>query len=71
MKTKKPTLLPEPTESEIQHTAYMLWNESGRIPGRDLENWLAAKELLRHHHARSGGKRKSAATVPPAVPVSA
>lgn len=71
MKTKKPTLLPEPTESEIQHTAYMLWNESGRIPDRDLENWLAAKELLRHHHARSGGKRKSAATVPPAVPVSA
>ncbi len=71
MKTKSPPHLPEPTEAEIQHTAYLLWHEGGRVPGRDLENWLAAKELLRHHHARNGGgKRKPAGKIPPAIPVS-
>lgn len=45
----------EPTEAEIQQEAYHLWMESGRLAGRDLDNWVAAKELLRHRHARSGG----------------
>lgn len=70
MKTKSPPHLPEPTEAEIQHTAYLLWHEGGRVPGRDLENWLAAKELLRHRPARSGGKRKPAGKIPPAIPAS-
>jgi hypothetical protein len=60
---------PEPTEAEIQHTAYLLWLESGRQEGRDLDNWLAAKELLRHHHARTGGpKPHKPSTIPPAIP---
>ena len=45
--------IPEPTEAEIQHEAYLLWIESGRLSGRDLDNWFAAKELLRHRHART------------------
>ena len=49
---------PEPTEAEIQHEAYLLWLESGRLPGRDLENWLAAKELLRHRHGRVPATRR-------------
>jgi hypothetical protein len=42
--------LPEPTEAEIQSKAYHLWVEGGCQSGVELDNWLAAKELLRHHH---------------------
>ena len=44
---------PEPTEAQIQHEAYLLWLEAGRPAGRDLEHWLAARELLRHRHGRA------------------
>ncbi len=61
--------LPEPSEAEIQHTAYLIWLENGRKAGHDLDNWLAAKELLRHHHAPSKGPRRRAANpIPPAIP---
>jgi len=40
--------VPEPTEGEIQKEAYFLWLEEGRPEGSDVENWHAAKELLRH-----------------------
>lgn len=69
MKPKSKPLVPEPTESEIQHTAYLLWLEGGKVPGRDLDNWLAAKELLRHHHGRDAStKRNVIAPVPPPIP---
>jgi hypothetical protein len=38
----------EPTEGEIQHAAYYLWEQEGRPCGRDLEIWLAAKARLQH-----------------------
>jgi hypothetical protein len=61
---------PEPTEAEIQHTAYLLWLESGKLPGRDQENWFAARELLRHRHAPAAGhKRGAVSPIPPAIPV--
>ena len=41
-------LTPGPTESEIQHAAFLLWEEQGRPANRDLEIWLAAKERLKH-----------------------
>jgi hypothetical protein len=45
----KPHALPlEPTEAEISHAAYLLWEEHGRPVGRDLEFWLSAQERLRH-----------------------
>ena len=43
-----------PTEAEIQHAAYLIWIEDGRPEGRDLEHWLAAKEMLCHRHGRDG-----------------
>lgn len=52
-----PAPAPEPTEAEIQHEAHRLWLESGRAPGRDLENWFAAKELLRHRHGHTVHRR--------------
>ena len=54
MKRKAATTPPkhEPSELEIQHAAYLLWIENGRPEGRDLEHWLAAKEMLCHRHGR-------------------
>lgn len=57
----------EPSEAEIQNEAYFLWLASDRAPGRDLENWDAARERLRHrvhlapdargpHHPAPGGR---------------
>lgn len=69
MKAKPTAPLPEPTEGEIQHTAYLLWLENGRPEGRDLENWLAAKELLRHRRTlATSSKRLRASAMPPPVP---
>lgn len=39
---------PEPTEREIQHTAFLLWEKAGRPEGRDQEFWFSAQERLRH-----------------------
>jgi hypothetical protein len=60
MNTNLPTL-PEPTESEIQHQAYLLWLEGGRRPGRELDDWLAARELLRHHRGRAPASKTPSA----------
>lgn len=37
----------EPLE-EIRHQAYLLWQQDGCPTGRELDHWLAAKELVRH-----------------------
>lgn len=52
MKTKKAPLLAEPTDAQIQHTAYLIWLEDGRPEGRALEHWLTAKEMLCHRQGR-------------------
>lgn len=49
---------PEPTEAEIQKAAYYIWLAGGCLPGRDLENWLAAREYLKHHHGRGAAHAK-------------
>ena len=47
---RKPPVLPfVPAEHDIQKCAYFLWQEEGRPVGRDLDLWLSAKELVRHH----------------------
>jgi hypothetical protein len=62
-------VLPEPSEAEIQKAAYHLWIEGGRLEGVELDNWHAARELLRHHHgAAHPAKRKAAAAKPAAQP---
>ena len=52
MKRKASSHHRDPLEAEIQHAAYLLWIESGRPDGCDLEHWLAAKELLCRRHGR-------------------
>lgn len=37
---------------EIQRVAYWLWLESGRVQGKELDHWLAAKEIVKHRVAR-------------------
>ena len=39
---------PEPTEAEIQRQAYHLWIDGGRLEGVEVDNWHAAREILRH-----------------------
>lgn len=58
MKRKSAPLRHDPTELEIQHTAYLLWVEAGCPEGRDLEHWLAAKEMLTHRHGRDAKTRR-------------
>jgi Protein of unknown function (DUF2934) len=48
----------EPNEAEIQKKAYHLWIEGGRREGVELDNWFAAKELLRHHHGGTTENRR-------------
>ena len=46
---KPPRCLPmEPTEEEISHEAFFLWEKEGRPAGRDRDIWFAARERLRH-----------------------
>ena len=64
----KPRILTtEPTESEIQHAAFLLWEEQGRPADRDLEIWLAAKERLKHSlhlHPADAQRAKNAHLLP-------
>ena len=47
MKTKSPTTVsPAFTEEDIRSYAEHLWDQGGRVPGRDLDNWLEAKACL-------------------------
>lgn len=69
MKRRTTSQLPEPTEAEIQHAAYLLWVEDGRPEGRDLEHWLTAKEMLMHRHGRDGKTRRRAPEVAEPAPV--
>jgi hypothetical protein len=63
--THRPHTLPaEPSDEEIQKCAYFLWKEEGSPVGRDLDIWLKARELVRHHVAeppkRPGPRRRPA-----------
>lgn len=45
--TRQEKVPPRPTEAEIRERAYRLYEQSGRVPGRDLEHWLKAEAELR------------------------
>jgi hypothetical protein len=55
MKTRlvEPTVISAPTEAAIRDYAYHLYEQSGCVPGRDLDNWLEASAAL-HHPTPSG-----------------
>lgn len=46
-----------PSEDDIRDYAYHLYEQSGRVPGHDLEHWLEAKACLEanipKHRART------------------
>jgi hypothetical protein len=69
MKTKSITVIREPSESEIQHAAYLLWIESGRPEGCDLNHWLAAKEMLCHRHGRDASTRRPVPEIAAPAPI--
>jgi hypothetical protein len=51
----------EPTEGQIQHQAYMLWQAGGCQEGRELDDWLHARELLRHRQGHANQKPQARA----------
>ena len=50
----------EPAEADIRKCAYFLWKEEGSPAGRDLDIWLKARELVRHHVHRPEGRIRPA-----------
>ena len=72
-----PTASP-PTNDDIRLYAYHLYCQGGRIPDRELDNWLEAEACLRstiprsrshprlHHHLKGSEAKK-----PPSHPVAA
>jgi hypothetical protein len=40
-------------QNEIARRAYRLYEERGRVPGHDLDDWLAAEEALREERTSS------------------
>jgi Protein of unknown function (DUF2934) len=47
------TVQPEP-ESAVRAKAYELWLAGGMSHGRDVEDWIRAKEILSRHNQTSG-----------------
>lgn len=60
MSQAKTELFPK---EEIERRAYELYLESGRVDGRDLENWHAAEEELRKKNENRELSVKKNATV--------
>jgi len=46
-----------PTHEEIAGRARAIYEKSGRLPGRDLDNWLQAEAELRGNHKNSATQR--------------
>ena len=57
----------EPAEADIQKCAFFLWQEEGCPAGKDLELWLSAKELVRHHVATAKPARPARKSGPTAL----
>jgi hypothetical protein len=56
----------KPSHEEIARRAYTLFEQSGRIPGRDLENWLAAEAQLNGGGHKSNGNNEASQSPKPA-----
>jgi len=86
MKTKSsPSFIPMPCEDDIRCYAYHLYEQSGRMPGHDLDNWLEAtacfkanipghcshRRLHRHMNGPQAGEVRAALAPPkPRQPLS-
>ncbi len=49
-----------PTHEEIMHRAKAIYEASGQVPGRDLENWLTAEAQLMKAHKTAPESRPAA-----------
>jgi len=56
-----------PTEEQIRQLAHSLWEQDGRPEGKDVEHYLAAKQILEKQEAA----QKPARARRPAAPKSA
>jgi hypothetical protein len=59
--TTRLNLLPPrlaPTEDEIRDYAYHLYEQGGRIPGHDVENWLEARACLQANIPTPGSRAR-------------
>lgn len=45
-------------QDEIAKVAYELYEKSGRIEGRDLENWCEAERIVKAKNAEKAGSVK-------------
>ena len=52
----------KPTREEIARRAYEIFEQSGRVPGRDMQNWLQAEAQL--NGARNGTATKASPARP-------
>lgn len=43
-------------QNEIARVAYEIYEKSGKINGRDIENWLEAERLVREKYNKRKGK---------------
>lgn len=41
-------------DEEIRKMAHELYEKSGKVPGRDLDNWLEAEKIIK---AQQGGEK--------------
>jgi hypothetical protein len=41
------------TNNEIEKLAYEIFEKSGRIPGREMENWFEAESIVRSRNAEA------------------
>ena len=60
------------TEEQIRDLAYAIWEQEGRLEGKDLEYYFRAKQMLEERDAASSSAKEpvpSASTLqPPAAP---
>ena len=56
--------MPNDWSDAIRERAYALWEEDGRIDGRDVDHWLRAEEEIANGALvpRDGERRKAAAS---------
>ena len=61
----------EPTSEEIATRAYEIYERNGRVDGRALDDWLAARAALRAAAARSDNAEPDAGVDSARAPASA
>jgi len=59
----------KPNHNEIARRAEAIFEQSGRVPGRDMQNWLQAEQQLIAAHKGNGASRQNGKAQGKAAPV--